>query len=206
MHWITLTFTLSMCATIFLVAGCDATGSEQTAPQKTAPAKPKDGHASAIFAGGCFWGVEHHLQTIPGVISVTSGYTGGRIKNPTYTQVRASDTGHAEAVEVIYDPSAVSYAAIAKRFFEIHDPTTLNRQGPDSGTQYRSAIFYRNDAQKTTAESLIARLRKNGYGVVTELVQATTFYPAEEYHQDYIETHPNRLCHAPVPRFDAPAK
>jgi peptide methionine sulfoxide reductase msrA/msrB len=191
-----------LCASVLLLAlGCceSNTDTDSATP-------PSDQTASAIFAGGCFWGVEHHLQAIPGVHSVTSGYTGGSVENPTYKQVCSGDTGHAETVEVIYDPMQINYAALAKRFFEIHDPTTLDRQGPDKGTQYRSAIFYANADQKQTAESLIAQLRKNGYDVVTELVHATKFYPAEEYHQDYIENHPSRLCHTPVPRFDTPAE
>ncbi len=200
MHWITLAVSISICVTLFFAAGCD-----NPTPADSA-GRPAGERARAIFAGGCFWGVEHHLQAIPGVISVTSGYIGGIVENPTYTQVCAGDTGHAEAVEVIYDTSLVNYDAIAMRFFEVHDPTQLNRQGPDKGTQYRSAVFYHNPAQKAAAEALIATLRDNGYDVVTELAPATKFYPAEDYHQDYIKAHPNRLCHAPIPRFDTPAK
>ncbi|MBT3277821.1 MAG: peptide-methionine (S)-S-oxide reductase MsrA [Phycisphaerales bacterium] len=164
-------------------------------------------HASALFAGGCFWGVEHQLQQLPGVQSVTSGYTGGHTANPTYTQVCSGETGHAECVEVVYDPATISYAALARRFFEIHDPTTLNRQGPDKGTQYRSAIYYRTAEEQAAAKALIAQLRTNGYDVVTELAEASPFYPAEAYHQDYFETHPGHgSCHFPVLRFDTPAK
>lgn len=162
----------------------------------------------AIFAGGCFWGVEHLFQQIDGVQKAVSGYTGGTAKDPTYKQVCTGDTGHAEAVEVTYDANKVSYEALAKYFFEIHDPTQLNRQGPDFGTQYRSAVFYSNDEEKAVAEKLIALLKKKGYKVVTQVVQAGTFYPAEDYHQDYFVKHPARAahCHAPVKRFDTPVK
>ena len=156
-----------------------------------------------IFAAGCFWGVEHHLAELPGVISVESGYTGGDTLNPTYEEICTGETGHAEAVEVVYDPQVISYEEVARRFFEIHDPTLLDRQGPDVGTQYRSAAFYLNDTQKHTIEQLIVELRANGYDVVTAVVPATEFYPAEDYHQDYIEKHPERyICHERVLRFD----
>ena len=156
----------------------------------------------AIFAGGCFWGVEHYFQQADGVKSVTSGYSGGHVPNPTYEQVCTGTTGHAESVRVVYDPARVSYEQLARLFFEIHDPTELNRQGPDVGTQYRSAVFFRSDEQKKTAEQLIVLLRAKGYAVVTQVLPAGPFYPAEEYHQDYIEKHPDRPCHARVPRFD----
>ncbi len=162
--------------------------------------------AEAIFAGGCFWGVEHHFQQADGVISVTSGYTGGTVSEPTYRQVCTGRTGHAEAVRVAYDPTRVSYEQLAKLFFEIHDPTQLDRQGPDAGTQYRSAVFYANEEQKKTAEKLIGVLRDKGYKVVTQVVRAGKFYPAEESHQDYLKKHPERGCHARVRRFDVPEK
>ena len=161
----------------------------------------------AIFAAGCFWGVEHYFQQVKGVASVTSGYTGGRVASPNYEQVCTGKTGHAEAVRVVFDPQRVSYERLARLFFEIHDPTQWNRQGPDVGTQYRTAVFYLSEQQKKVAEQLIAELRVKGYKVVTEVRAATTFYPAEEYHQDYLEKHPERpVCHARVPRFDAPRK
>jgi peptide methionine sulfoxide reductase msrA/msrB len=173
-----------------------------------AATRPASGPATqrAVFAGGCFWGVEHLLQAVPGVISATSGYTGGTLDNPTYKQVCTGRTAHAEAVEVVYDPSKVTYEQLAKRFFEIHDPTQLNRQGPDTGTQYRSAVFYADESQKQAAEKLLARLRELGYNVVTRLEPAGKFWPAEDYHQDYLAKHPERRCHLPVPRFDKPAK
>ncbi len=159
----------------------------------------------ALFAGGCFWGVEHQFQRIPGVLGAVSGYTGGKARKPTYPQVCEGKTGHAEAVEVIFDPARVSYEKLARLFFEIHDPTEVNRQGTDVGDQYRSAVFYFSDEQKRTAEKLMARLKANGYAVATQLAPASKFWPAEEYHQDYIRKHPERKCHAPVPRFDKPA-
>lgn len=158
--------------------------------------------AEAIFAGGCFWGVEHMMQKQPGVISVVSGYIGGTVDNPTYEQVCTKKTGHAEAVKVTYDPSKVSYETLAKLFFEIHDPTQTNGQGPDLGPQYRSGIFYLNPEQKAVAEKLIGQLEAKGYNVVTEVTPATRFWPAETYHQDYYDrkgTQP--YCHAYTKRF-----
>ena len=159
----------------------------------------------AIFAGGCFWGVEHHFQQIDGVESVVSGYIGGDVDSPSYEEVCRGRTGHAEAVEVRFDPSRVTYEQLARAFFEIHDPTQVDRQGPDVGTQYRSAVFYLDDAQKAWAEALIAELTELGYDVATKVVPAGTFWAAEDYHQDYIEKHPDRYCHARVARFDTPA-
>ena len=165
-----------------------------------------DATQQAIFAGGCFWGVEHQFQQIDGVISATSGYTGGSVADPTYRQVCTGTTGHAEAVCVVFDPAKVTYEQLARLFFELHDPTQLNRQGPDHGSQYRSGVFYGDDGQKATAERLIDQLRQNGYAVVTELAPAGEFYPAEDYHQDYITKNPPARCHASVKRFDVPAR
>lgn len=145
------------------------------------PAK-KEQTETAIFAGGCFWGVEHLLSKEPGVLDVESGYIGGHTENPTYEQVCSHRTGHAEAVRVTFDPAKVSYERLAKLFFEIHDPTQVDRQGPDIGDQYRSEVFYTTPAQRETAEKLIAELRAKGYDVVTHVTQATTFWPAEGYH------------------------
>ena len=160
----------------------------------------------AIFAGGCFWGVEYYFEQTSGVLAATAGYTGGRGEKPTYEQVSTGATGHAEAVEVLFDPARVSYEPLARLYFEIHDPTQVNRQGPDVGTQYRSAIFYLSEEQKRTAQALIAQLRARGYKVATEVVPASTFWPAERMHQDYFRKHPDRpVCHVRVPRFDGPS-
>ncbi|HET6427634.1 MAG TPA: peptide-methionine (S)-S-oxide reductase MsrA, partial [Phycisphaerae bacterium] len=161
----------------------------------------------AIFAGGCFWGVEHLLEDVPGELTARSGYTGGHVDKPTYEQVCTGRTGHVEAVEVLFDPAKVTYEQLARRFFELHDPTEKDRQGPDVGTQYRSAVFYTSDEQKRTADRLIALLRRRGYDVTTEVAAASTFWPAEEHHQDYLAKHPNRpSCHIPVARFGPPAE
>ena len=156
----------------------------------------------AIFAGGCFWGIEYHLGKIKGVLSAKSGYTGGVTDHPTYKQVCTGKTGHAEAIEVEFDPSLVSYETLAKLFFEIHDPTQFNRQGPDIGTQYRSAVFYTNDEQKMVAEKLIALLKTKGFNVVTSVEKAGTFWEAESYHQDYYEKNGHQpYCHIYQKRF-----
>ncbi|MFA6426606.1 MAG: bifunctional methionine sulfoxide reductase B/A protein [Phycisphaerae bacterium] len=140
-----------------------------------------------IFAAGCFWGVEYYFKSAPGVISTTVGYIGGHTEKPTYEQVCTDKTGYAEAIEVVFDPAKTSYEDLAKLFFEIHDFTQLDRQGPDIGTQYRSGIYYLNKQQKETAEKLITELTQKGYDVKTELKPAQTFWPAEQYHQRYYE-------------------
>lgn len=156
----------------------------------------------AYFAGGCFWGVEYYMKKINGVISVTSGFMGGHVENPTYRQVCDTDTGHAETVEIVYDPSQTSFRDLAKRFFEIHDPTQVDRQGPDMGPQYRSAIFVTDENEREIVDELILALETNGYDVVTEVVDAGVFYPAEDYHQNYYaKTGKHPYCHAPVDRF-----
>lgn len=160
------------------------------------------GLAVAIFAGGCFWGVEHLMQKQPGVVTVESGYIGGHVVNPTYKQVCTGTTGHYEAVKITYNPNEIDYATLVKLFMEIHDPTQANGQGPDLGEQYRSAIFYNNESERKIAQGLIDILRKKGYDVVTKLLPATTFYPAEDYHQDYYEhkgTQP--YCHVYKAKF-----
>lgn len=156
----------------------------------------------AIFAGGCFWGVEYQFRQVPGVVAIRSGFIGGKTQRPTYKQVCTGETGHAEAVEILFDPSKVSYEQLAWLFFEIHDPTQKDRQGPDWGTQYRSGVFYVTDEQKAVAEKLIGLLRERKFDVVTEVTKAATFWPAEDYHQDYFNKNPQRAhCHAPVNRF-----
>lgn len=157
---------------------------------------------SAIFAGGCFWGVEHLMQQQEGVISVVSGYIGGNTENPSYEEVCRNNTGHAEAVIVVYDPTKVDYETLAKLFFEIHDPTQTNRQGPDIGEQYRSEVFYSDETQKDIAQKLIAQLKAKGYDIKTKITKATTFYPAEDYHQDYYDKKRSQpYCHSRVKRF-----
>lgn len=156
----------------------------------------------AYFAGGCFWGTEYLLQKAEGVLSTRAGYMGGHTQNPTYQDVCSDTTGHAEAVEVIYDPARTSFETLTRLFFEIHDPTQKDRQGPDIGDQYRSAIFYVDDAQRQIAEKLIALLKAKGYDVVTELAKADKFWEAEKHHQDYYEyTGRQPYCHAYQKRF-----
>jgi peptide-methionine (S)-S-oxide reductase len=146
----------------------------------------------ATFGAGCFWGVEVAFRQIPGVLDAVAGYEGGDLANPSYRDVCTGRTGHAEVVEVSYDPARVSYEDLLNAFFTRHDPTTLNRQGPDHGTQYRSAVFYHDDEQRRTAEAAKERWNRSGRWrspVVTEIAPASTFYPAEEYHQRYLEKH-----------------
>ena len=149
------------------------------------------------------------MEELPGVIRAVSGYTGGTTAAPTYEKVCTGKTGHAEAVEVTFDPSVTSYEQLARVFFEIHDPTQLNYQGPDVGEQYRSAVFYLNDEQKRTVIDLIRQLKAQGYDVVTQVLPAGEFFPAEEYHQNFMQKNPGRYsCHARVKRFPTtqPAK
>lgn len=154
---------------------------------------------TAIVAGGCFWGMQEIIRKIPGVISSKVGYTGGNADNPTYELVSTGTTGEAEAVEIVFDPRKLSYADLLHFFFRMHDPTTLNRQENDIGTQYRSAIFYLNDEQRKTAEAVKAEIDKSGKWkrpVVTQIVAASAFHDAEDYHQDYLQKHPNGYqCH-----------
>ena len=157
---------------------------------------------NAYFAGGCFWGVEYHFDKLPGVLKAESGYMGGSKEDPTYKQVCTGATGHAETVHIVFNPMEISYENLAKLFFEIHDPTQANRQGPDVGTQYRSAIFYESEDQKKTAETLVERLRAKGLDVKTELLPAGVFWPAEDYHQDYyFRNGKEPYCHSRVKRF-----
>jgi len=157
---------------------------------------------TAVFAGGCFWGVEYHFSNAKGVLSTRVGYTGGHTENPTYKEVCGGDTGHAEAIEVTFDPAQTSFEEVARLFFEIHDPTQVDRQGPDIGGQYRSAIFYADEEQKATTESLIEILESKGYQVATQLEPAGEFWEAEDYHQDYYERKGSEpYCHIFTKRF-----
>lgn len=157
----------------------------------------------AYFAGGCFWGVEHLMESKKGVKDVISGYMGGTVENPSYYGVIKGDTGHVETVEVIYDPREVSYETLAKLFFEIHDPTQKDGQGPDIGSQYLSVVFYGNDEEKKTTEKLINILESKGYDVATTLKPHSPFYAAEGYHQNYyLRTGKTPYCHVYKKIFD----
>jgi peptide methionine sulfoxide reductase msrA/msrB len=174
----------------------------ESRPMSTGKAAASGKTETAYFAGGCFWGVEHYFQQGPGVIDAVSGYMQGGADKPTYKQVCSGDTGHAETVKVIYDPSQISYRRLLEAFFVMHDPTELNRQGPDSGSQYRSGVWYASDDQKREAEKYIKELAESGrYGdrkIVTQVEKAQTFFSAEDYHQDYIAK-TGRACHVKNP-------
>ena len=149
----------------------------------------------ALFAAGCFWGIEDAFKKMPGVLETTVGYSGGHTESPSYDDVCSDTTGHAETVEVVFDPEKVSFEDLVRKFFDIHNPTTINRQGPDVGSQYRSAIFYLDEEQKAVAEQVKKELDEAGEyddPIVTEVTAASTFWPAEEYHQDYYEKNPGR--------------
>jgi peptide-methionine (S)-S-oxide reductase len=176
--------TVALLVVLALAGGCGASESKEV---ETVPVNEK-----ALFAAGCFWGVQAAFDKVKGVVATAVGYTGGHTKNPTYRDVCSDETGHAEAVEIEYDPARVTYRQLLDRFFDIHDPTTSNRQGPDVGSQYRSAIFYLTPAQRTEAVAVRDSLAKSGRfarPIVTEVVQADTFWRAEEYHQKYHEKH-----------------
>jgi methionine-S-sulfoxide reductase len=179
-----------------------------TAAHTAAPEAPIDAAkleaegGVAYFAGGCFWGVEHFLEQMDGVLRVESGYMGGEVDDPSYEDVLTHTSGHLETVRVYFDPAKITYEAVAKRFFEIHDPTQADGQGPDIGPQYISAVFVTGDAQRGATESLIGKLRERGYDVATQVRPAGKFWIAEEYHQNYYVVHQKQpYCHAPVDRF-----
>jgi len=156
----------------------------------------KTGYEKAIFAAGCFWGVQYAFKKLKGVIDVSCGYTGGFTVNPTYEDICSDKTGHAEAVEITFDNKVISYENLVNYFFEIHDASQYMRQGPDIGSQYRSSIFYFTETQKEIADTIVAQLKKQGVKVVTTVVPASYFYPAEDYHQDYfIKTGKAPTCH-----------
>ncbi len=164
-------------------------------PAVDVPLAAAPGQRVAVFAGGCFWGIQAVFEHVKGVISATSGYSGGRVANPSYEQVSTGDTGHAESVRVVFDPSQITFGRLLKVFFAVaHDPTELDRQGPDVGTQYRSAIFYTNAEQRRVADAYIHQLdaaHVYGRAIVTQVVPFTAFYEAEGYHQDFFDKHPD---------------
>jgi peptide-methionine (S)-S-oxide reductase len=188
---------------LILVGGTAACGAATASvsaipnPILDAPLTSARGEQTAVLAGGCFWGVEAVFEHVKGVIKVTSGYSGGSASTAQYETVSTGETGHAESVRIIYDPSQVSYGQLLKVFFSVaHDPTELNRQGPDTGSQYRSAIFYGNEEQKRIAEAYIVQLNKArvfGGPIVTKVTALQSFYEAEGYHQGYLDRHPDEL-------------
>jgi peptide-methionine (S)-S-oxide reductase len=191
----------SILALIVVLAGaiaCNA-GDKATSvvpnPAVDAPIANSKGEQTAVIAGGCFWGIQAVFQHVKGVVNATSGYSGGAANTAEYELVSTGDTGHAESVKITFDPSRITYGQLLRVFFSVaHDPTQLNRQGPDSGTQYRSVIFYSSDEQRRIAEAYIAQLGKaTVYAgpIVTQVVPLKAFYPAEAYHQDYAAQHPN---------------
>ncbi|TAE26463.1 MAG: peptide-methionine (S)-S-oxide reductase [Cytophagales bacterium] len=183
---------------LLLLAGC----AQQSTTQTSSPAKDtslaklpalKPGEAVATFAAGCFWCIEEQFESLKGVREVVSGYAGGELENPTYEQVGTDQTGHAEAVQIYYDPTVIPYDTLLTALFAGHDPTTPNRQGPDIGTQYRSMAFYRTPEEKVAIDAAIKRTNASGHfdnPVVTEVVSFKAFYPAEVYHQGYYRAHP----------------
>lgn len=189
-------------------SGCQTKSTTQSHEKvKLSPEELKNS-TKAYFASGCFWCVEAVFESVKGVNEVVSGYSGGEASTATYAQVGGGLTGHAESVEVYYDPNTVSYETLLKVFFGSHDPTTLNQQGPDRGTQYRSAIFYQTDQEKKAAEKYIAELKESGKfkgEITTELSLLKAFYPAEDYHQDYERLHPDQpyVRSVSIPRLNA---
>ncbi|MFA5042986.1 MAG: bifunctional methionine sulfoxide reductase B/A protein [Kiritimatiellia bacterium] len=198
---ISLKFVPDNAASATNAAGASAAAKPATPLARAAP-DPAPKTETAIFAGGCFWGVEYHFKRAKGVLSTQAGYAGGQADNPTYKQVCLGMTGHAEAVRIIYDPAQTTYENMAKLFFEIHDPTQVDRQGPDIGAQYRSVVFYQNDRQKATAAKLIGILKAKGYKVATQVAPAGVFWPAEDYHQQHYEKNGETpYCHIYKKRF-----
>ena len=190
---------LLLFATLVATAACNAKANPAAAlpaPMQDAPRATTSGQQTAVLSGGCFWGVQAVFQHVKGVISATSGYAGGAAKTAEYEIVSTGETGHAESVQIVYDPSQITYGELLRVFFSVaHDPTQLNRQGPDEGTQYRSSIFYSNEEQKRIAETYIAQLDQAkifSRPIVTTVVQLQAFYPAEAYHQNYAALHPNQ--------------
>lgn len=183
-------------------SACQAQSSKKMVEKPQTESLDMTNYKKAVFASGCFWGTEFYLQKVEGVISTQVGYTGGHVDNPTYEQVCSKNTGHYEAVEVVYDPSVISYEQLTKIFFETHDPEQKNGQGPDIGPQYRSAIFVADDDEKAVANKVIAILDAKGYDIATVVLPAATFWPAELYHQDYYDNKGGTpYCHKYTKRF-----
>ncbi|WP_114937841.1 peptide-methionine (S)-S-oxide reductase MsrA [Mucilaginibacter endophyticus] len=182
-------------AGIFLFLSSCADGQASKGDNFAVLPAPKAGEAVATFGGGCFWSMSEAMAELKGVDKVISGYAGGTTKKPTYREVCSDNTNHAETVQVYYDPKVISYDKLVEAFFSAHDPTTLNRQGPDEGTDYRSIAFYRNDAEKSTIEATIKKVNESKHyanPVVTQVVPFKVFYPAENYHQGYYRSHPDQ--------------
>lgn len=192
----TLAFGLAVACSVSTSSAEPKAAAVPVAAEPTPPAGQK-GLQTAVFAGGCFWGIEAVFEHVNGVKDAVSGYSGGEAKSATYDQVSGGDTGHAESVKVTFDPAVVSYEQLLQVFFAVgHDPTELNRQGPDTGTQYRSAIFYSDEAQQKAAQAYIDKLSGDkvySKAIVTEVTPLKAFYPAEKYHQDYLKHHPNEM-------------
>ena len=192
---------LIVAAALFGATACNAKANPARSapvpsPAVDAPRASTSSQQTAVLSGGCFWGVQAVFQHVKGVISATSGYSGGSRKTAEYETVSTGETGHAESVQIVYDPSQITYGELLRVFFSVaHDPTQLNRQGPDEGTQYRSAIFYANDEQKRIANAYIAQLNEAkvfSHKIVTQVAPLEAFYPAEAYHQNYAALHPNQ--------------
>ena len=184
-------YILTLLLAVLFFSAC---GENQKAKEKAILVVPKGEQKTAVFAGGCFWGIQEGFSQLNGVAKATSGYTGGTTENPTYEEVGSEQTGHAEAVQVIYDPNVISFAQLTHAFFVMHNPTELNRQGPDVGASYRSMAFYGNEEEKKIIEAEIKKVNQTKYiglDIVTEIKPVTVFYPAEKYHQNYVRLHPN---------------
>src|ERR1700733_1502779 len=186
-------------ATLYVLGWRPARGAAPTLPDPKVDETPAaaKGHETVVFAGGCFWGIQSVFEHVKGVTKATAGYSGGTVKSPGYEEVSSGTTGHAESVEVVYDPSKITFGQLLKVFFSVaHDPTELNRQGPDFGTQYRSAIFFETPDQERIATAYIKQLNEAkvfAQPIATEVVPLDAFYPAESYHQGYMELHPENM-------------
>jgi len=195
-------------ASAVLVLGCTPGQSAQTEKVATIQVEMAEGEAVATFASGCFWCVEEVFESLKGVREAVSGYAGGDTENPTYKLIGTGRTGHAESVQVYYDPEVISFEVLVEAFFASHDPTTLNRQGPDAGSQYRSAAFYANDEEKAIIDAAIKKLEDvqtyNGAKITTEVTMLEKFWPAEDYHQNFVKNNPNQgyVRAVSIPRFE----